>query len=54
MELWRLVVGVATWRYGVTEARCRRVDVEAWSYEAPELWRSVAGVETWRYAALDV
>ncbi len=30
MELWRLDVDVATWRYGGLETRCRRSDMEVW------------------------
>ena len=28
LELWRRAVGVATWKYGALESRCRRRDVE--------------------------
>ena len=47
------IVGVATWRHGALEARCRRADVEARMHGALELWRLVADLGTWRYGALE-
>ncbi len=33
MEARRRLVGVATWRHGALEARCKRADVKVWRYE---------------------
>ena len=35
-------------RYKVAEARCRRVDVEAWRHGALEPWRRAVGMQTWK------
>jgi len=47
VEAWRYAVGIATWRNGGMEARCRRADVEAlevWRYRGIEVWRRIEGV----------
>ena len=35
------------------EAGCKRVDVEAKRYGAPEVWRRAVGVATWRCEAVE-
>jgi len=49
MELWRLAVGVATWRYGNMDLRraLRTRDVEAWRYGMLEARCRRADVEVW-------
>ena len=41
MEVRRPNVGVAMWRYGNWEARCRCGDAEAWKYAALDVrWKA--------------
>ena len=50
LEFYRRDVGVQTWTEvwssGALEARCRRVDVEAWRHRPLKLWRRAVGVAT--------
>ena len=39
MELWRLDVGIAAWKYGGLDACCRRSDTELLMYGAQEACR---------------
>ena len=59
MQVWRVDVGVATWRYGALKHRRRAAGVRAWRYGGMELWRCAAylqkskhgGIERRRHAA---